>query len=109
MVIDSQHDLDGRAGGRRRAGARPAAPRRSTCCSWTSGCHGSTASSRPSASSATRGCGLGLAPRIILMTAIDLEEHVPAAAVAGVFAVLYKDVDPEGLFDTVRAAASYRD
>ena len=31
-----------------------------------------------------------------------------AAAVAGAYAVLYKDVDPEALFETIREAAAYR-
>ena len=52
---------------------------------------------------------LGLPPRIILLAAIDLDDHVPDAAVAGAFAVLYKDVEPDGLLDTIRTAASYRD
>ena len=52
---------------------------------------------------------LGPSPRIILLAAIDLDDHVPDAALAGAFAVLYKDVDPDGLLDTIRTAASYRD
>jgi hypothetical protein len=32
---------------------------------------------------------------------------VPAAAASGVYAVLYKDVDPEALFTAVREAASF--
>jgi DNA-binding NarL/FixJ family response regulator len=51
----------------------------------------------------------GPAPRIVLVTAVDLDDHVPAAALAGAYAVLYKDVDPEGLFETLRDAAAYRD
>ncbi len=51
---------------------------------------------------------LGRAPRIVLVTAVDLDDHVPAAALAGAYAVLYKDVDPEGLFETLREAAAYR-
>ncbi len=51
---------------------------------------------------------LGRPPRIVLVTAVDLDDHVPAAAVAGAYAVLYKDVDPEGLFETLREAAAYR-
>ena len=50
----------------------------------------------------------GRAPQIVLVTAVDLDDHVPAAALAGAYAVLYKDVDPEALFETLRAAASYR-
>lgn len=48
----------------------------------------------------------GRPPRIVLVTAVDLEDHLPAAAAAGVFAVLYKDVPPDGLLDTIRAAAT---
>jgi len=51
---------------------------------------------------------LGRAPQIVLVTAVDLDDHVPAAAVAGAYAVLYKDVDPEALFETLREAAIYR-
>jgi DNA-binding NarL/FixJ family response regulator len=51
---------------------------------------------------------LGPVPRIVLVTAIDLDAYVPGAAVAGAYAVLYKDVDPEGLFETLREAAAYR-
>lgn len=51
---------------------------------------------------------LGRAPRIVLVTAVDLDAHVPGAAMAGAYAVLYKDVDPEGLFETLREAAAYR-
>ena len=51
---------------------------------------------------------LGRAPQIVLVTALDLDEHVPSAALAGAYAVLYKDVDPEALFQTLREAAAYR-
>jgi len=47
----------------------------------------------------------GPAPRVILVTGVDLDEHLAAAAEAGAYAVLYKDAEPEGLFDAVRAAA----
>lgn len=47
-------------------------------------------------------------PRIILLTAIDLDDHLPAAAVAGVFAVMYKDTEPEQLIEAVREAAASR-
>jgi DNA-binding NarL/FixJ family response regulator len=50
----------------------------------------------------------GRVPRIVLVTAVDLDDHVPAAALAGAYAVLYKDVDPEALFATLREAAAYR-
>jgi DNA-binding NarL/FixJ family response regulator len=52
--------------------------------------------------------GFGRPPRIVLVTAIDLDSYVPGAATAGAYAVLYKDVDPEGLFETIREAAAYR-
>jgi len=51
---------------------------------------------------------LGRAPQIVLVTAVDLDDHVPAAALAGAYAVLYNDVDPEALFETLREAAAYR-
>ncbi len=50
----------------------------------------------------------GRPPRIVLLASVDLEDHVPAAAVAGAYAVLYKDVQPEQLFETIREAAAYR-
>lgn len=51
----------------------------------------------------------GRVPRIVLVTSIDLDEHIPAAAQAGAYAVLYKDADPEALFEVVREAAAARD
>lgn len=48
---------------------------------------------------------LGRAPRVILLTAVDVDDHIAAAATAGVFAVLFKDIDPEDLLSAVRAAA----
>lgn len=51
----------------------------------------------------------GPAPRIILVTGVDLEEHVPEAARVGAYAVLYKDAEPEALFEALRAAAAARD
>jgi DNA-binding NarL/FixJ family response regulator len=51
---------------------------------------------------------LGRLPRVVLLASVDLEDHVPAAAVAGAYAVLYKDVQPEQLFETIREAAAYR-
>jgi len=47
----------------------------------------------------------GAPPRIILLAELDLDEHVPAAAAAGVYAVVYKDIEPEALFETIRGAA----
>jgi DNA-binding NarL/FixJ family response regulator len=46
----------------------------------------------------------GPVPRIILVANVDLDEHVAAAAIAGAYAVLYKDTDPEALFDVIRQA-----
>ena len=51
---------------------------------------------------------LGPAPRIILVTGVDLDDHVAAAAQAGAYAVLYKDSEPEALFDVIREAALAR-
>lgn len=51
----------------------------------------------------------GPAPRIILVTGFDLDDYVAAAAQAGAYAVLYKDAEPEALFDVIRAAAQTRD
>jgi len=52
--------------------------------------------------------GLGPAPRIVLLTALELDENVPGAADAGVYAMVYKDVDPERLLSIVRKAAAHR-
>jgi len=50
----------------------------------------------------------GPLPRVILLATHDLDDHVPAAAAAGAFAVLYKDVEPEALFEAVRQAGAAR-
>lgn len=50
--------------------------------------------------------GNGPAPRIILVTGVDLDAHVAAAAQAGAYAVLYKDAEPEALFEVIRKAAN---
>ena len=47
-------------------------------------------------------------PRVILLATVDLDDHVPAAAMAGAYAVLWKDSEPEALLDTIREAASAR-
>jgi DNA-binding NarL/FixJ family response regulator len=44
-------------------------------------------------------------PRILLLATVDLEQHVPAAAMAGAYAVLWKDSEPEALLATIREAA----
>lgn len=49
---------------------------------------------------------LGPAPRIVLATAIDLDDHVAEAARAGVFVVVYKDIEPDALLEIIRAAAA---
>lgn len=52
---------------------------------------------------------LGRAPRVVLATALDLDDHVAEAARAGVFAVVHKDIEPEALLEIVRAAAAAPD
>jgi DNA-binding NarL/FixJ family response regulator len=49
---------------------------------------------------------LGAAPRIVLVTALDLDDHVPSAAEAGAYAMLYKDAPPEILLEAIRGAAA---
>jgi DNA-binding NarL/FixJ family response regulator len=51
----------------------------------------------------------GPAPRIILVTGVDLDDYLPAAAQAGAYAVLYKDAEPEALFEVIREAGQARD
>ena len=51
----------------------------------------------------------GPAPRVILVTGFDLDAFLAAAAEAGAFAVLYKDAEPESLFDAIRQAAAARE
>ena len=48
---------------------------------------------------------LGPAPRVVLVTNVDLDDHVAAAAQAGAYALLYKDTEPEALFSVLRQAA----
>jgi DNA-binding NarL/FixJ family response regulator len=50
----------------------------------------------------------GPPPRIVLVANVDLDDHVAAAAQAGAYAVLYKDVEPEVLFSVLRQAAGSR-
>lgn len=66
--------------------------------------NGLAASERITSDAAVR--EIGAVPRIVLATAFDLDDHVAGAARAGVFAVVYKDVDPESLLEIVRAAGS---
>lgn len=49
---------------------------------------------------------LGPAPRIVLVTALDLDEHIPAAESVGAHAMLYKDAEPDVLLAAIRAAAA---
>lgn len=65
--------------------------------------NGLVAASRIADDSAVR--ELGRAPRVILLTAVDVDDHIAAAATVGVFAVLFKDIDPEDLLSTIRSAA----
>lgn len=51
---------------------------------------------------------LGRAPRVVLVTALDLDDHIPTAAKAGAYAVLYKDVPPAALLEAIRGAAKQR-
>lgn len=51
---------------------------------------------------------VGRRPRIVLLASVDLDDHVPSAAVAGAYAIIYKDVDPELLFTVIREAAAAR-
>ncbi len=48
----------------------------------------------------------GAAPRVVLATALDLDDHVAEAARAGVFAVVYKDIEADALLEIIRAAAA---
>ncbi|MGV8969865.1 MAG: response regulator [Microbacteriaceae bacterium] len=50
--------------------------------------------------------GIGPAPRIIVTTALELDELVPSVVAAGAFAMLYKDAEPEFLLETIRDAAA---
>jgi DNA-binding NarL/FixJ family response regulator len=47
-------------------------------------------------------------PRILLLATLDLDEHLAAAALAGAYAVLWKDAEPEALLTTIREAAAPR-
>ena len=51
---------------------------------------------------------LGPPPRVVLVTALDLDEHIAAASTSGAYAVLYKDALPESLIEAIRGAASNR-
>ena len=49
---------------------------------------------------------IGPAPRVVLVTALDLGDHAATAAGVGAHDLLFKDVAPEVLLDAVRAAAA---
>jgi DNA-binding NarL/FixJ family response regulator len=51
---------------------------------------------------------LGRVPRVVLVTALDLDDHIPTAAKVGAYAVLYKDVPSAALLEAVRGAAKQR-
>ena len=51
----------------------------------------------------------GRPPRVILLATLDLDDHVPAAASVGAYAVVYKDIEPEGLLAAIRGAAASDD
>lgn len=46
----------------------------------------------------------GAVPRVVLVTSVDLDEQVASAAEAGAYALLYKDAEPEALFEVIRQA-----
>ena len=48
---------------------------------------------------------VGPRPRVILLAAVDIEDHIAAAAAADAYALLYKDVQPEVLLEAIRLAA----
>jgi DNA-binding NarL/FixJ family response regulator len=68
--------------------------------------NGFTATERITADAQVR--TLGPAPRIVLVTALDLDDHIPTSAKVGAYAVLYKDVPPEALLEAIRGAAKHR-
>jgi DNA-binding NarL/FixJ family response regulator len=49
----------------------------------------------------------GPPPSVVLVTALDLDDYIGAAAKAGAYAILYKDVPPEALFEAIRTAAKH--
>ncbi|MDQ4137310.1 MAG: response regulator transcription factor [Actinomycetota bacterium] len=52
---------------------------------------------------------LGPRPRVILLTSVDIEDHIAAAAASDAYALLYKDVRPEVLLEAIRLAAGTHD
>ena len=51
---------------------------------------------------------LGRVPAVVLVTALDRDDHISSAASAGAYAVLYKDANPEALIEAIRGAAASR-
>ena len=51
---------------------------------------------------------LGAVPRIVLVTALDLDDHIPTSAKVGAYALLYKDVPAPALLEAIRGAAKHR-
>ena len=51
---------------------------------------------------------LGPAPRVVLVTALDLDDHLATAARVGAYALLYKDVPAPALIEAIRGAAKHR-
>jgi DNA-binding NarL/FixJ family response regulator len=49
---------------------------------------------------------LGPVPRIIVTTALELDELVPLVVEAGAYAMVFKDTAPENLLETIRDAAT---
>ena len=68
--------------------------------------NGFTATERITGDSQVR--GLGAPPRVVLVTALDLDDHIPTSAKVGAYALLYKDVPPQALLEAVRGAAKHR-
>ena len=110
MVIDSQRDLTviGEAGD----GAQALAFVRRTPTDVVlmdvrmPRVNGLTAAERISADVQVQ--ALGPAPRIVLVTALDLDDFVPMTAAVGAFALLYKDAPPVALLEAIRGAAKQR-
>jgi DNA-binding NarL/FixJ family response regulator len=108
MVLDSQPDIEviGEAGD----GAQALAQVRRTVTDVVlmdvrmPRVNGLVASERITSDARVR--SIGPAPRIVLVTALELDAQVPSAADAGVYAMVYKDVEPEVLLSIVRAAAA---
>ena len=68
--------------------------------------NGFTATERITADAQVR--TLGAPPRVVLVTALDLDDHIPTSAKVGAYAVLYKDAPPEALLEAIRGAAKQR-